>query len=118
MHREEIFDTEGHIRPIKQSYLDIQSDREKVNHYGRVYTRVLVNEAQRGVSDFELFIELHRRATKRHLTRDTRYDWDQKIENVRCKNSNAIFARDYDRKWQIFQKGGLTYMPAEGEALK
>jgi hypothetical protein len=118
MQKEEIFDAEGHLWPIKPADLDISSTPEKVNYYGAMYTRVLVSDSRKGVKDFELFMELHRRATQRYLLHDTRYEWDQKVENVWYKNANAIFVRDYDRKWQVFQRGGLTYMSTNGEILR
>jgi hypothetical protein len=118
MQKAAIFDAEGQLLPIKPADLDIHSIPKNVNCYGRMYTRVLVSEAKKGIQDFELFMELHRRATRKFLLHGTRYDWDKRVENVRHKNANTIFVRDYDRKWQVFHKGGMTYMPVNGEVLK
>ena len=110
--RNQIFDAYGHIRPIKAFHISIPSSREKVHYYARMYTNVLVSDARRRSREFELFMELHRRAKKQTLTHGTQYPWDQEVDKLNYKNANAIFVREYDRKWQIFERGGMTYMCA------
>jgi len=115
MHKEGLFGTEGRIRPLKDSHMEANSNREKVDRYGRMYTRELVDGAKEGVKDFELFMELHRRAAEKYLKHNTRYDWD---DEVGYSNGNAVFIRNYDWKWNIIQRGGSTYMMARGEVLR
>jgi hypothetical protein len=110
MPSEGIFGKDGRILPFKDRYMDTPSHREKVNEYGRMYTNKLVSDAKAGVKDFELFMELHRRASQRFLKEQTRYDWDNKFDDPQLSNEEVWFIRDYDRKWGIYQKGGLSYM--------
>ena len=110
--RNQIFDIYGHIRPIKAFHTDVPSSREKVHYYARMYINALVSDARRGNREFELFMELHRRATKQTLTHGTQFTWDPKVDKINYKNANAILVREYDRKWQIFERGGRTYMRA------
>ena len=98
--------------------METSSNRGKVNHYGQKHTSALVDDAQNGVEDFELFMELHRRAAERHLKHNTRYEWDDKFGESRCSNANAVFVRDYGLKWGILQRGGSTYMMLLGVVFR
>jgi len=110
-----IFDKDGRIRTFKPSHLNFPSNREKVDYYGRKYTSTLVDDAKKGAEDFELFMELKRRAAEEHLKHNIRIKWDNEDG---YSNANAAFIKEYDRKWKIIQKGCLTYMMAPGEVLR
>jgi hypothetical protein len=111
----EIYDDQGIIRPLQAYQMNIRPNPQNVDHFGRMYTRELVREAERGRGDFELFMELHRRAAKTHLKGHERYDWDGNIENSQFTNANAVFLRDYDRKWGIYERNGNSFMLRSGE---
>jgi hypothetical protein len=106
----EIYDDQGIIRPLQAYQMNIRPDPKKVDHFGRMYMRELVREAEKGRGDFELFMELHRRAAKTHLKGLERYDWDGNYENSQFTNANAVFLRDYDRKWGIYERDGNSFM--------
>lgn len=105
-----IFDdeNEGRLHPLLFEYMFIRPNAERVNYYGRMYTRTLVSEARDGGKDFELFMELYRRATIHHLKGRQRYDWDNSTEPGGRFNRNAVFVGDYDKKWHIIQRNGCT----------
>jgi hypothetical protein len=106
----EIFNDEGIIRPLETTYMNIKPTASKVDHFGRMYTIELVRNAKNGRADFELFLELHRRAAERHLKRHTKYEWDDSLDESRSTNTNAAFLRNYDQKWGICVRNGHTYM--------
>jgi hypothetical protein len=108
MHIDGIFDAQGVIRTLDPSYMLIIPNSKKVNYYGLMYTNELIKSAKRGETDFELFLELHRRAAEEHLKHNTRYYWDDEVGH---SYKNPVFIRDYDRKWGVFQMGNLTRMP-------
>jgi hypothetical protein len=106
-----LLDQSGNLLPIENKDLEVPSKAERVNDCGRMYTCTLLSEAQKGVNDIELFMELHRRATQKYLKSGSRYLWDTSSIQGEHQNQNARIVREYDRKWNIFQSGGLTYMP-------
>ncbi len=55
-------------------------------------------------------MELHRRAAKNHLKGRERYEWDNNLDNFEFTNANAVFLRDYDRKWGICERNGNSYV--------
>ena len=113
MSTEEIFDKNGRIRPLKDRHMATSSNRQKVNKYGRMYTLKLVSDAQGGASDFELFMELHRRAAEHFLKHRKRYDWDNKLNDSIPGDADMVFTGEYDRKWGVYQRNGCSYMFAE-----
>jgi hypothetical protein len=111
----EIFDNQGIIRPLQAPQMNIRPKTQKVDYFGRMYTIELVREAKRGRGDFELFMELHRRAAKKHLKDGERYEWDSTFDNCQLRNANALFLRNYDRKWSVYEKNGNSYVLRPGE---
>jgi hypothetical protein len=109
-----LLDQSGNLLPIENKDLGVPSKAERVNEYARMYDRTLLSEAQRGVTEFELFMELHRRATQKYLKDGNRYPWDTVSILGEHQSQNAIIVSKYDRKWKIVQRGGLTYMPQGG----
>lgn len=106
-----LLDQSGKLLPIENKDLEVPSEVERVNECGRMYTCSLLSEAQKGVNNIELFMELHRRATQKFLKDGSQYPWDTASITGEYQNQNARMVREYDRKWNIFQIGGLTYMP-------
>jgi len=106
-----LLDQRGNLLPIENKDLEVSSKAEQVNEYARMYNYTLLREARKGVYEFELFMELHRRATQKYLKDGTRYSWDTVSIPGEYQNQNAIMVSKYDRKWKIVQRGGLTYMP-------
>ena len=106
----EIFDDQGIIRPLQPYQMNIKPDPQKADHFGRMYTFELVREAKRRIGDFELFIELHRRAAKNHGEGRKRLGWDDYLDNYQFTNANAVFLRNYDRKWDIYERNGNSYV--------
>jgi hypothetical protein len=104
-----IFDEYGFIRPLRAYQMDIIPKAHLVNYYGRMYTNTLVLEAKAGTIDFELFMELHRQAAWRQIRGKLRYEWDNNTAYAAYTNTNALFLRDYDKKWSIFMRDGCTY---------
>lgn len=50
--------------PLTTSHLIIEPKASLVAHYSRTRTNVLYNKTKTGISDFELFIKLHRRVER------------------------------------------------------
>jgi hypothetical protein len=75
-----------------------------------MYTRELVRLAKKGERYFELFMELHRRATERQLKKKKIYDWDGRDADSRYTGDDADFIKDYDWKWGVVRKNGCSYM--------
>lgn len=71
-----LLDQRGNLLPIENNDLDVPSKAEQVNEYARMYNYTLLREARKEVYEFELFMELHRRATQKYLKGGTRYSWD------------------------------------------
>jgi len=105
-----LLDQSGNLLPIENKDLEVPSKPERVNDYARMYSRTLLSEARKGVVEFELFMELHRRTTRKYLKDGSRYPWDVASIPGEYQNQNAIMVSKYDRKWKIVRRGGLTYM--------
>jgi hypothetical protein len=64
MPKTSLLDLGGNLLPVSDEELDIPSRPEVVSHYANMYTTVLISEAKKRGNDFELFMELQRRATE------------------------------------------------------
>jgi hypothetical protein len=54
----------GTIRPLERRHLKFDTRPSNVNKYGAIDVDTLVSEAKQNNTDFELFIELRRRAAR------------------------------------------------------
>ena len=110
MPKTSILDRDGNLLPINEDDLQRPSRPEVVNHYANMYTAALVSEAKKTVIDFELFMELQRRATQRFLKDNSIHSWNRGGEKRFRQNANTRLVREYDRKCGIFQRGGKSYL--------
>jgi hypothetical protein len=97
----------GTIRPLECRHLKFDTRPLKVNEYGAMDVDTLVSEAKQNNTDFELFIELHRRAARNfEEKRGQRYDWDcivigpgyGVVETVKAQKERCGLLKEYDRQ--------------------
>lgn len=89
------FDSSGNLQLLELAHLDIPPNRERVNHFGCFYTYKLRNRAAKGCVEFELFMELHRRATLEFLRHGTILSWDKAANSYELQEQNARLLKAY-----------------------
>jgi len=94
------FDEGRNLMLLEPAHLDIKPRPDFVNYYGPIYTWRLLNLARKGNTDFELFMELHRRAKNNYnRSRVPPEDWDQAADTKEKQESNERILEAYERKW-------------------
>lgn len=106
-----IFDSRDNLLPLTEAHLDIRPRPDLVQQFGYMYTWILLRRAKKDLTgEFELFLELHRRAADHHAKTGKKEKWDYGgpggEEGERNMSARRKWLRVYAEKWMIAKTPG------------